>query len=483
MNSAVPAIPEVAESLSIILVGNPNVGKSALFGALTGKYVTVSNYPGTTVEVSRGVARTGGGRLEVVDTPGAASFLPFSEDERVTRDILLETPGAAVIAVVDAKNLERGLGLAMQLSEMEIPFVLALNMSDEAREHGIRIDTEGLSRASWAWRRSRPWRSAARECMSSSPRPGTRAPGRGASPVLRSRSSARSMPSRRTCPKPRSSAAPSRSWPFAGTGRSSEWLALRIPAEARGHRSRPLATSLKREIPESVPVRGRPGALARGRGSSRARVRRLPVARARRRRVRRSERPRRRMAGPRDDASDLGMADPRRRPRRGVPLRRAVRRGHAREAPRGPGLRPGWISPLAIRLAQPVHSVGPSLRDLLVGPYGIITMALAYSLALVLPIVGTFFIAFGVLEDSGYLPRLAVMVNRLFKKMGLNGKAVLPMVLGLGCDTMATLTTRILETPKERLIVILLLALGVPVLRAAHGHPRDAGRPLDRGDR
>jgi ferrous iron transport protein B len=102
------------------------------------------------------------------------------------------------------------------------------------------------------------------------------------------------------------------------------------------------------------------------------------------------------------------------------------------------------------------------LRDLLVGPYGLVTMALAYSLALVLPIVGTFFVAFGVLEDSGYLPRLAVMVNRAFKKMGLNGKAVLPMVLGLGCDTMATLTTRILESPKERLIVILLLALGVP---------------------
>jgi ferrous iron transport protein B len=102
------------------------------------------------------------------------------------------------------------------------------------------------------------------------------------------------------------------------------------------------------------------------------------------------------------------------------------------------------------------------LRDLLVGPYGFFTMALTYSLALVLPIVGTFFLAFGVLEDSGYLPRLAVMANRAFRVMGLNGKAVLPMVLGLGCDTMATLTTRILETPKERLIVIVLLALGVP---------------------
>jgi ferrous iron transport protein B len=121
----------------------------------------------------------------------------------------------------------------------------------------------------------------------------------------------------------------------------------------------------------------------------------------------------------------------------------------------------GFISPLATKLAERLLPWA-LLRDLFVGPYGLITMALAYSLALVLPIVGTFFVAFGTLEDSGYLPRLAVMVNRGFKTMGLNGKAVLPMVLGLGCDTMATLTTRILETPKERLIVILLLALGVP---------------------
>jgi ferrous iron transport protein B len=80
----------------------------------------------------------------------------------------------------------------------------------------------------------------------------------------------------------------------------------------------------------------------------------------------------------------------------------------------------------------------------------------------VLPIVTTFFLLFGILEDSGYLPRLAVMVNRMFRAMGLNGKAVLPMVLGLGCDTMATITTRILETRKERVITTLLLALAVP---------------------
>ncbi|MBI5892935.1 MAG: ferrous iron transporter B, partial [Deltaproteobacteria bacterium] len=102
------------------------------------------------------------------------------------------------------------------------------------------------------------------------------------------------------------------------------------------------------------------------------------------------------------------------------------------------------------------------IQDLLVGQYGMITMALTYAIAIVLPIVGYFFLFFGILEDSGYLPRLAVMVDKVFKIMGLNGKAVLPMVLGLGCDTMATMTTRILETKKDRIIVTLLLALAVP---------------------
>src|SRR4029453_12593924 len=104
----------------------------------------------------------------------------------------------------------------------------------------------------------------------------------------------------------------------------------------------------------------------------------------------------------------------------------------------------------------------PIVRDFLVGHYGLVTMGLAYSIAIVLPVAATFFLMFGFLEDSGYIPRLAIFCDRGFRAMGLNGKAVLPMVLGLGCDTMATLTTRILETRKERMIVILLLALGVP---------------------
>jgi ferrous iron transport protein B len=102
------------------------------------------------------------------------------------------------------------------------------------------------------------------------------------------------------------------------------------------------------------------------------------------------------------------------------------------------------------------------VRDLLVGEYGLVTMGLTYSVAIVLPIVGFFFLAFGILEDSGYLPRLTIMANKFFRLMGMNGKAVLPMVLGLGCVTMATLTTRILDSKKERVIATLLLALAIP---------------------
>jgi ferrous iron transport protein B len=123
---------------------------------------------------------------------------------------------------------------------------------------------------------------------------------------------------------------------------------------------------------------------------------------------------------------------------------------------------------LSPRYPEPVvalsawQKVARFLHDFLVGEYGVITMALSYGFAIVLPIVTTFFLLFSMLEDSGYLSRLAVMVNRIFRAMGLNGKAVLPMVLGLGCDTMATMTTRILETRKERVITTLLLALAVP---------------------
>ncbi|MFX0092707.1 MAG: nucleoside recognition domain-containing protein, partial [Candidatus Hodarchaeota archaeon] len=102
------------------------------------------------------------------------------------------------------------------------------------------------------------------------------------------------------------------------------------------------------------------------------------------------------------------------------------------------------------------------IQELLVGEYGVITFGLTYALAIVFPVVTCFFVAFSILEDSGYLPRLAFLGDKLFRHVGLNGKAVLPIVLGTGCGTMATMTTRILETRKERLIATMMLALGIP---------------------
>lgn len=102
------------------------------------------------------------------------------------------------------------------------------------------------------------------------------------------------------------------------------------------------------------------------------------------------------------------------------------------------------------------------LQDLIANEYGIITLGIRYAAAIVLPIVGTFFFAFSIIEDSGYLPRLAMLVDRVFKKIGLNGRAVIPMTLGFGCDTMATMVSRTLETKRERIIATLLLALAIP---------------------
>ena len=102
------------------------------------------------------------------------------------------------------------------------------------------------------------------------------------------------------------------------------------------------------------------------------------------------------------------------------------------------------------------------LQDLIANDYGIVTLGIRYATAIVLPVVATFFLMFSLLEDSGYLPRLSLMLDRLFKSIGLSGRAVIPMVLGLGCDTMATLVTRTLETKRERLIATILLSLAIP---------------------
>ena len=133
-------------SVTIALVGSPNVGKSVIFSHLTGKYVTVSNYPGTTVELSRGKGLLGIKKVDIVDTPGSNSIVPMSEDEKVTRNVLLSGEVDYVVQVADEKNLQRALMISSEISELELPFTLVLNMADEARRKGVIIDIDRLSK-------------------------------------------------------------------------------------------------------------------------------------------------------------------------------------------------------------------------------------------------------------------------------------------------------------------------------------------------
>ena len=362
--------------LKIALVGNPNVGKSVVFGRLTGRYATVSNYPGTTVTITTARSLIGAEVCDVVDTPGVNALEGvLSEDERITKRLLMEGGAELVVQVADARNLRRALMLTSQIADAELPMILVLNMVDEAFARGIAIDTGGLS----------------------------------------------------------------------------EHLGIPV-IEAVAPEGRGIA-----ELRDALPSAGYACAAHRARMSH---VEWADQGAARFRRM---------------DTVSLGrlqewVGRAVREPMTGLPILALVLYltylfvgvfgAQTLVGALEDGLFNRIINPAAVRAAA--HIPFAVVRDFFVGEYGLITMGLTYAIAIVLPVVTTFFLMFGFLEDSGYIPRLAIFSDRLFRAMGLNGKAVLPMILGLGCDTMATMTTRILGTPKERLIAITLLALGVP---------------------
>ncbi|MGH2606885.1 MAG: FeoB small GTPase domain-containing protein [Anaerolineales bacterium] len=439
--------PEVDRSPLVVLIGNSNVGKSVLFGALTGRYVEVSNYPGTTVELARGRVHVDGSELPLVDTPGVMSLLARSPDERVARDLLVRESPTAVVQVADAKNLRRALLLTFQLAELEAPFVLDLNMADEADRLGIHVDvvrlaqTLGVSVVKTIATRGDGLEELRQRLLS--PRPvayQVRYDGaleqaiEGIVELLPADIRGR------------------RGWALA-------YLAGGVEAWGEMFHSRVSAASLE-AIERIASHAGAQYDQPLGFVINRQRLKCADCVVAEV-----SRRDGVRGAALADRLGSLAV-----HPVVGWPILGAVLAGMYLFVGRlGAGVLVNWIEgvlfgkilmPGAVELTRLIP--WELARDFLVGSYGILPMALGYGIGIVLPIVFTFFLAFSVLEDSGYLPRLAVMANRPFKAMGLNGKAVLPMVLGLGCDTMATLTTRILETRKERIQVTLLLALGVP---------------------
>ena len=448
MNDPQPILSSAAEIIErIALVGNPNVGKSVIFGWLTGQYVTVSNYPGTTVEVTQGNSKIGGRRRVIVDTPGIDNLIPMSEDERVTRDILLKERDLKVIQVCDAKNLRRGLMITLQLAEMEKPVVLVLNMADEAKERGISIDSPGLSRLlgvpvlSTVATRREGLDGLARH-MEEKRIPQIQ-------PVYPPEFEGSIAEIEKILPEKQKGKKALALMLLAGDESLGDWLHASLP-EPAVQRIEEISQHLQRQHQEPL------GYLI-----NKKRLKTVDQLMAG---VFNKEKERRGTAA-------MALSNLTTHSVAGIPILLLVLYlMYKFVGDFGAGVGVDFlqnvvfgkgVNPTTTRAVEYLLPWKP-FQDLLVGPYGLVTMGLTYALAIVLPIVGTFFFAFGLLEDSGYLPRLAVMMNRLFKVMSLNGKAVLPMVLGLGCDTMATLTTRVLETKKERILVTLLLALGVP---------------------
>lgn len=440
----------LAATGAIALIGHPNVGKSALFQRLTGQRVIVSNYPGTTVELTRGTARELPD-TQIVDTPGVITLPPHTEDEVVTARVLLDEPLQALLQVGDAKNLRRTLLLTVQLAEMGRPLVLALNMMDEATARGVRIAPEHL---------------AARLSLPVIPTTATRGKGlqeltaalRETLHGVKPSQFRLSYPAEiehtlteiclRLPETPIARRAMGLFW-LSGDRVTAEWVEKRVEAKIFGElvslrdevqRSfvEPLAFVIQKTRLQFVEqlvlgVVKETGQGGVGIGARLGKWATHPVwgwfvlAGA--------------LYGLYWFVGVFGAG---------------TLVGLLEERLFGNVINPlvtGWITR---------YVPAPFLVDFLVGEYGLWTMGMTYAFALILPIVTTFFLAFGVLEDSGYLPRLAAFSNRLFQKLGLNGKAVLPMVLGLGCVTMATLTTRVLESKRDRLLVTLLLALAIP---------------------
>jgi len=436
----------ISSTATIALIGHPNVGKSALFQRLTGQRAIVSNYPGTTVEVTRGLAREIPDTL-IVDTPGVITLPPHTDDEFVTARVLLDEPLQSIVQVGDSKNLRRTLLLTVQLAEIGRPLVLALNMMDEADARGVRVE---------------PARLAAQLTIPVIPTTATRGQG---IPELTSALRAVKNPLLRlsypveiehtltdiSLHLPETPIAPRAlglSW-LSGDTVTAEWLENRV-GPGKYAQLESLREDLQRSFvePLSVVIQG-------------VRLRYVEQLVAGGVQETRN--------GWRGVSATLGKLAT--HPGWGWVILAGVLYalywfvgifgagnlvGLLEENLFGEVINP-WVNAWITQ-----HIPIPFIVEFLVGEYGLWTMGMTYALALILPIVTTFFLAFGLLEDSGYLPRLAALSNRLFQSIGLNGKAVLPMVLGLGCVTMATLTTRVLESKRDRFLVTLLLALAIP---------------------
>jgi ferrous iron transport protein B len=367
----------------ILLMGNPNVGKSALFSRLTGIQAIVSNYPGTTISFTKGYMKLGGEKAEVIDAPGTYTLEPTSEAEEIALRLL--GSGDIVINVVNAINLERNLYLTLQLLERGIPMVVALNLWDDTKHRGVDIDLEKL-----------------RQLLGVPVIPTVAVTGQGIKEL------AETIP-QATSPHQLPST------------RDERWANIGQIIEQVQHISHRHHTWRERLADASVsPVSG--GIIA------------LAIL-----------------------AASFFVV-------------RFI----------GEGLINYVLDPLFSHLWSPVLSwlsnlMGGTgfLHDIVIGKlidgevdlvqsFGLLSSGLFVPFGMVLPYIISFYFVLGILEDTGYLPRLAVLMDTIMHRLGLHGYAIIPNLLGLGCNVPAILSTRILESKRERFIAATLISIAVP---------------------
>ena len=369
--------------MKILLVGNPNVGKSVFFSRLTGVRVIASNYPGTTVEFTKGYLKLGEDKAEVIDVPGTYTLDPTSKAEQVATEMLQD--GDLVINVVDATNLERNLFLTLQLLERRSPMMVALNMWDDTAHRGIHIDVKELE-----------------ELLGVPVVPTVAVTGEGMKELVN------------RIPEAASPSAPIQTHDerWATVGRIVEQV------QTVTHRHH---TWL--EYFSDASVKPFPGMLI---------------------------------------AALVLFAS--------FVIIRFIGEsliGYVFEP-----LFENYWAPVVMRLSDALGSSG-FLHDVLVGQliegdidfgqsFGILTTGLFIPFGAVLPYVVAFYLVLGFLEDFGYLPRVAVLLDNVMHRMGIHGYAIIPTLLGLGCNVPGILATRILESRRERFIVATLISIGVP---------------------
>ncbi len=368
--------------MRILLMGSPNVGKSVIFTRLTGVNVITSNYPGTTVEYTKGTMRYRGEPVEVVDAPGTYSLDPTSRAEEVA--VAMVENADLIINVVDATNLERSLNLTLDLIRTGKPLIIALNLWDEAKHKGIKIDVKQLEE------------------------------------IL-------DVPCVPTC---------------AVTGEGIKELVSRLD-EAR---------------PSEFTYQDKWETI----GQIVSQVQQVTH---------------------RHHTAWERLADASVRPFTGIPIALIILYLSFRLIRLiGESLISFVFDPLFERLWAPLMLklsalLGGSglLHGILIGELidgkikfmesmGLLTTGLYVPFAAVLPYIFAFYLVLSLLEDSGYLPRLAVLMDTFMHRLGLHGLGIIPMLLGLGCNVPGSLSTRILETRRERFIAATIMAIAVPCM-------------------